>query len=143
MVRLPTSGVPRRLVKGFQLRWSKRGRVGPLFWNLLVHVRVSRGTSPSIGSKSLILGAKYGIFLGCGKIVYVRVHGVVEGAGEEFACGVKRGVDVGSDAVWESSLAGYFERCALRGESYGVLVVFFMSFVSSRVKLVVRECFVC
>ena len=72
---------------------------------------------------SLILGAKYGIFLRCGTISYVRVHGAVEGAGEEFACGVERGVDGRSEAVWESSLVGYFEGCDLRGESCGVWVV--------------------
>jgi hypothetical protein len=32
-------------------------------------------------------------------------------------------VDGGSEAIWESSLVGYVEGCALRGESCGVWVV--------------------
>ena len=61
--------------------------------------------------------------MGCCTIVYVRVHGVVERDGEEFARGVERGVDGGGEAVWERSLVGYFKECALRGESCGVWVV--------------------
>ncbi len=44
-------------------------------------------------------------------------------AGEEFACGVERGLDCGGEVVWESSLGGYFVGCALRDESRGVWVV--------------------
>ena len=73
----------------------------------------------------MILGAKCGILLGCSIIVHVWVHGAIDGAGEEFACGVKRGVDSDGEAVWDSSLIGYFEGCALRGESCGVRVVSF------------------
>jgi hypothetical protein len=55
--------------------------------------------------------------------VYVWDYGAIEGVGEEFACGVERGVDGGGEVVWESSLVGYFKGCALRGESCGVWVV--------------------
>jgi hypothetical protein len=48
---------------------------------------------------------------------------LLRGAGEEFAYGVERGVDGGSETVWESSLVGYLKKCALRGESCGVWVV--------------------
>ena len=43
--------------------------------------------------------------------------------GLSWTSGVERGVDGGSETVRESSLVGYFERCALRGESCGVWVV--------------------
>jgi hypothetical protein len=61
--------------------------------------------------------------LGCSTVVYVWVHGAIEGAGEEFACGVERGVDGGGEAVSGSYLVGYFEGCALMGESCVVWVV--------------------
>jgi hypothetical protein len=52
-------------------------------------------------------------------MAYVWVHGAIEGAGEEFALGVERGVYGGGEAVWKSSLVGYFEGCVLGGESCG------------------------
>ena len=71
----------------------------------------------------MILGAEYGILLGCCTIFYVWFHGAIERAGEEFVWGVERGVDGGGEAVWESFLVGYFEGFVLRGESCGAWVV--------------------
>ncbi len=65
---------------------------------------------------SIILGVDYCIVLGCCAVAHVRVHGIVhEGTGEEVACGAKRGVDGGSEAVWGICLVGHFEGCAFGG----------------------------
>ena len=54
-----------------------------------------------------MLSAKYGVLMGCRTIADIRVRGAVEWDGEEFACGVKVGMDGSGEALWGCLLLNF------------------------------------